>query len=290
MEKPGDPSAAHAIGRRIAELRRSRKMTQATLAAAASIDRTALSKVETGQRRLGSLELARITQKLQVPWERIVEGPPRTGPDTVGAIRSQREAILEICRRYGASEPRLFGSAPRGDSTPDSDIDIDLLVEMEPGRSLLEQAGLLVELRELLGRDVDVVTEAGLAATHPGAGYERGHRPLRSDRERLMDIAEAIGRILKYTSRGRTEFESQELIQTWVLRHLEIIGATAGRLSPELRTAHPEVPWPALVAMRNVLAHDYFGIDVERAWATVERDLPPLRVTVEHLIAEISAP
>lgn len=160
MEKPGDPSAAHAIGRRIAELRRSRKMTQATLAAAASIDRTALSKVETGQRRLGSLELARITQKLQVPWERIVEGPPRTGPDTVGAIRSQREAILEICRRHGASEPRLFGSVPRGDSTPDSDI--DLLVEMEPGRSLLEQAGLLVELRELLGRDVDVVTEAGL--------------------------------------------------------------------------------------------------------------------------------
>lgn len=105
-----------------------------------------------------------------------------------------------------------------------------------------------------------------------------------------MDIAEAIDRILTYTSRGRAEFESQELIQTWVLHHLEIIGEAAGRLSPELRASHPQVPWPAMISIRNVLAHEYFGIDVERVWTTVERDLPPLRVAVEHLIGEISEP
>lgn len=105
-----------------------------------------------------------------------------------------------------------------------------------------------------------------------------------------MDIAEAIDRILEYTSRGRAEFESQELIQTWVLHHLEIIAEAAGRLSPELRASHPQVPWPAMMAIRNVLAHEYFGIDVERVWTTVERDLPPLRVAVERLIAEISEP
>lgn len=105
-----------------------------------------------------------------------------------------------------------------------------------------------------------------------------------------MDIAEAIDQILKYASRGRAEFESQELIQTWVLHHLEIIGEAAGRLSPELRASHPQVPWPAMIAIRNVLAHEYFGIDVERVWTTVERDLPPLRVAVDGLIAEISEP
>lgn len=156
----GDPSAAAATGRRIADLRRSRKMTQATLAAAASIDRTALSKIENGRRRVGSLELARIAGKLGVPWERIVEEPERTSPGTVAVLRSQRESILKICRRYGAENPRLFGSVARGDAIPASDI--DLLIEMEPGRGLLDQAALLVELRELLARDVDIVTTAGL--------------------------------------------------------------------------------------------------------------------------------
>lgn len=89
-----------------------------------------------------------------------MEDPARGDPDPLGSIRSQRAAILKICRRHGAHLPRLFGSIARGESTPESDI--DLLVEMEAGRSLLDQAALLVELRDLLGRDVDVVTTDGL--------------------------------------------------------------------------------------------------------------------------------
>jgi predicted nucleotidyltransferase len=76
------------------------------------------------------------------------------------SIREQREKILQIAARHGARNVRLFGSTVRGDSRPDSDV--DLLVDLEPDRSLFDLGGLLVELRELLGCEVDVVTEKGL--------------------------------------------------------------------------------------------------------------------------------
>jgi hypothetical protein len=75
-------------------------------------------------------------------------------------INEQREKILQIAARYGARNVRLFGSKARGDSRPDSDV--DLLVDLEPDRSLFDLGGLAVELRELLGCEVDVVTEKGL--------------------------------------------------------------------------------------------------------------------------------
>lgn len=75
-------------------------------------------------------------------------------------INKKREEILRICAKYGAQNVRVFGSAARGEAGAGSDI--DLLVEFEPGRSLLDQAGLVAELEELLGCKVDVVTEKGL--------------------------------------------------------------------------------------------------------------------------------
>ncbi len=77
-------------------------------------------------------------------------------------VRARRDAILYIAREYGASNVRIFGSVARGDATEASDL--DLVVRFEPGRSLLDQGGLLMDLRELLGIDVDVVSEGSLDA------------------------------------------------------------------------------------------------------------------------------
>lgn len=73
---------------------------------------------------------------------------------------SKRDQILKIAAKRGAKRIRLFGSAAHGDSGPDSDV--DFLVDFEPGRSLLDQGGLLMDLQELLGCKVDVVSERAL--------------------------------------------------------------------------------------------------------------------------------
>ena len=75
-------------------------------------------------------------------------------------LRQKREAILRIAERHGARNVRVFGSVARDES--DERSDIDFLVEMEPGRSLLDLGGLQSDLEALLGRPVDVVTEGGL--------------------------------------------------------------------------------------------------------------------------------
>ncbi len=75
-------------------------------------------------------------------------------------IHQKRDAILDIARRYGASDIRIFGSVARGDTHEDSDLDI--LVRLEPGRSLMDQGGLLMDLRDLLGVKVDVISEGTL--------------------------------------------------------------------------------------------------------------------------------
>jgi predicted nucleotidyltransferase len=67
---------------------------------------------------------------------------------------------LNVATRHGAKEVRVFGSVARGEAKPESDI--DLLVTLEPGRSLLDLGGLLMDLQDLLGSEVDVVTESGL--------------------------------------------------------------------------------------------------------------------------------
>ena len=75
-------------------------------------------------------------------------------------LQEKREDILRIATRRGASNVRVFGSVARGEA--DSKSDIDLLVDLEPGRSLFDLGGLLVDLQDLLGHKVDVVTERGL--------------------------------------------------------------------------------------------------------------------------------
>jgi predicted nucleotidyltransferase len=75
-------------------------------------------------------------------------------------LRARRDDILTIASRHGARNVRVFGSVARGEAGPDSDIDI--LVDVEPGRSLLDLGALLIDLEELLGCSVDVVTESGL--------------------------------------------------------------------------------------------------------------------------------
>ncbi len=108
---------------------------------------------------------------------------------------------------------------------------------------------------------------------------------MRDDRERLLDTQEAIERIGRDAQRGRAAFDQDELIQTWIVHHLQIIGEASRGLSQDFRQEHPEVPWAAIIGMRNILVHRYFGIDKEAVWSVVQGDLPELKQKLAPILA-----
>ncbi len=107
---------------------------------------------------------------------------------------------------------------------------------------------------------------------------------MRDDHERLRDILEAIDAILKYARRGKTAFESDELIQTWILHHLLILGEVATGLSDSFREQSDHMPWRKIIGMRNILIHHYFGIDLKAVWDVVDIELPKLKEAIDALL------
>jgi predicted nucleotidyltransferase len=86
---------------------------------------------------------------------------PHLSTHMVQELLRNRDAVLRIAAKYGARNIRVFGSASRGEASARSDL--DFLVDLESGRSLLDQVGLKQELEELLGRNVDIVVEGGIS-------------------------------------------------------------------------------------------------------------------------------
>ncbi|MGI8905558.1 MAG: HepT-like ribonuclease domain-containing protein [Candidatus Sumerlaeaceae bacterium] len=111
---------------------------------------------------------------------------------------------------------------------------------------------------------------------------------MRQPAERVRDILEAIDRIERYVDRGREEFERDELIQNWFIRHIQIIGEAARALPDEVRSLAADIPWRKIIGMRHILVHDYFGIDLDFVWKTVACDLPSFKSRIEDLLAKLT--
>jgi uncharacterized protein with HEPN domain len=109
---------------------------------------------------------------------------------------------------------------------------------------------------------------------------------MRSDRERLIDILEAIGKIEQRVSSDIDVFADDEMQQVWVIHHLQIVGEAAYGFSPHFRDSHPEIPWDQIIGMRHVLVHGYFEIDLDIVWAVIEKDLQPLRSAIEAILCQ----
>jgi uncharacterized protein with HEPN domain len=110
---------------------------------------------------------------------------------------------------------------------------------------------------------------------------------MRSERERLLDILEAIERIEKYAEEGKDSFEANELIQTWVVHHITIIGEACRTLPDDFQARFANVPWADIAGMRNILVHHYFGIDQGAVWSVVEKDLPELKMNIEAILKKL---
>ena len=109
---------------------------------------------------------------------------------------------------------------------------------------------------------------------------------MRDDRERLLDIQDAIDSIKKYTVRGKNVFEEDELIQNWVIRHLQILGEAAAKISDDFKERHSDMPWHKIIGMRNILVHDYFDIDIDVVWQIVEKDMHSLEHEIKRMLKD----
>lgn len=107
---------------------------------------------------------------------------------------------------------------------------------------------------------------------------------MRDNREKLQDILEAIERINKYAVQGRQSFEENELIQTWFIQNLQIIGEASRALSADIREENPQVPWSQIIGMRNILTHNYFEIDLDVVWLVIDRELPNLKPQIDSIL------
>jgi uncharacterized protein with HEPN domain len=83
--------------------------------------------------------------------------------------------------------------------------------------------------------------------------------------------------------KGRSDLDTDRKLVLSLVRLVEVIGEAAGQVSKEFQAAHPEIPWPTIVGMRNRLIHAYFDIDLDRVWDTVKDDLPPLVASLEKI-------
>jgi uncharacterized protein with HEPN domain len=103
---------------------------------------------------------------------------------------------------------------------------------------------------------------------------------VRPDPERVADILDAIARIERRMTEDFERFARDEMLQIWVVHHLEIVGEAAKHLSPGYRAGRPDIPWNEIIRMRDRLVHGYWDVDVRTTWSTVQRDLPMLRAAL----------
>lgn len=109
---------------------------------------------------------------------------------------------------------------------------------------------------------------------------------MREDEVYLSHIRDAIAQIQMYTTDGRESFFRNTMIQDAVVRNLEIIGEAVKHVSAELRDRNPEIPWQRVAGMRDVLIHNYLGVDLKLVWDVVQNRLPDLLRQIEQILGE----
>ncbi|MBN1580347.1 MAG: DUF86 domain-containing protein [Anaerolineae bacterium] len=110
---------------------------------------------------------------------------------------------------------------------------------------------------------------------------------MKQDRLYLIHIGECIERIERYVAPGYAAFQKDTLIQDAVLRNLHTLTESTQRISDSLKMAHPKVAWREIAQFRNVVVHNYLGVDLARVWDIVQHDLPELKYAITAMLAEL---
>jgi uncharacterized protein with HEPN domain len=104
----------------------------------------------------------------------------------------------------------------------------------------------------------------------------------------LGDLLEASERIQEYTKNmSLSDFERSNITIDAVVRNLEVIGEAAGKLPPEIKARSPEIEWPKIVAVRNILGHEYFGVNTKIVWDVVQKKFRPINDACRKLLEDV---
>lgn len=107
------------------------------------------------------------------------------------------------------------------------------------------------------------------------------------DRIRLQHMIEAAETAIEFISnRQRLDLDHDRMLLFALVRAIEIIGEAASKISEETKTAYAEIPWKAIIGMRNRLIHAYFDIDTQIVWETVKREIPALLLKMRALLQQ----
>jgi uncharacterized protein with HEPN domain len=113
---------------------------------------------------------------------------------------------------------------------------------------------------------------------------------MKDDNLYVIHIGECIARIEAYIgAKGQAEFMASTLLQDAILRNLQTLAESTQKLSDGLKEKHPEVPWRQIAGFRNILVHNYLGVDLKQVWLIIERDLPALKHQVEMIRQELES-
>ena len=96
----------------------------------------------------------------------------------------------------------------------------------------------------------------------------------------VAHMIECIDRVLKYCEGGKSSFRQSHLIQDAVIRNLQTMAESSQRLSESTKTIASDVPWRAISGFRNIIVHDYLGVDLDMVWQVVSADLPALQAAL----------
>ncbi len=103
----------------------------------------------------------------------------------------------------------------------------------------------------------------------------------------LIHILESIGRIEEYTREGKDAFLLDTKTQDAVLRNLQTLAESTQRLTPDLKLSNAQVDWERIAGFRNIVVHDYLGINMVRVWEIIEHHLPSLKSQIEAVLKDL---
>ncbi len=103
--------------------------------------------------------------------------------------------------------------------------------------------------------------------------------------DRLKHIYDAILKIKLYVKKGRSKFDHEEEIRLSIIYYIQIVGEAASSLPQDFRASHLEIPWRAMISMRNRLIHHYDGIDLDVVWETATVSIPALESRIAALLS-----